>query len=176
MQAFDADITIQRMQRSSYWPRPKYLKNVKSTYAYEMVEQEAGLNELDPLRQLLQLEEIPLDKLCLALRCILDSGKHSAVANTFIMQPAEIKRMWSENAELSAEAGTWTHLQCECILNGGAIDGQCREMTLFQHFLTEASCMLAFRTEWCIWATDESLAGSIDFVATNMRGNFVFLR
>ncbi|CAK9064522.1 Uncharacterized protein SCF082_LOCUS33199 [Durusdinium trenchii] len=63
LSAFDADITIQRMQRSSYWPRPKYLKNVKSTYAYEMVEQEAGLNELDPLRQLLQLEEIPLDKL-----------------------------------------------------------------------------------------------------------------
>lgn len=90
-----------------------------------------------------------------------------------VLSPPEIKEIWDKNREVSAAAGVWTHAQCECVLNGGHIVGDCAEMTLFRAFLGTGRPLLAYRTEWCIWATEERIAGMIDFVAINMSGALV---
>ena len=92
---------------------------------------------------------------------------------TSVMNPADIKNLWSSNAAAAARAGTWMHLQCECVLNGGFIDGACPEMTLLQQFLGNTKPLLAFRTEWCVWAEEEKLAGCIDFVGIDEKGHLV---
>ena len=52
------------------------------------------------------------------------------------------------------------------LLNGGFVAGHWPELKLFGQFLREFSYPLrAFRTEWCIFAKEHSLAGCIDFVA-----------
>ena len=76
-------------------------------------------------------------------------------------------------AQESSAAGSWMHKQCECVLNGGAIEGYCFEMTLFANFLRSLPPLLAYRTEWCIWADDEKLAGAIDFAAETELGHLV---
>ena len=65
----------------------------------------------------------------------------------------EIKQMWSRNAREAAARGTWMHLQVEVLLNAGSVQDE---------FPVP---LIAFRTEWCIYASDEQLAGCIDFVA-----------
>ncbi|CAJ1351459.1 unnamed protein product, partial [Effrenium voratum] len=91
------------------------------------------------------------------------------------MTPEEIKDMWARNAKLAANQGTWTHLQCECVLNGGAVaDGAgSMEMQLFRTFLLGSPKLIAYRTEWAIFGGRERLAGTIDFVARNDRGELV---
>ena len=58
------------------------------------------------------------------------------------------------------------HLQIEVLLNGSSVQGDCCELRLFARFLREYPLpLIAFRTEWCIFAEEEKLAGCIDFVA-----------
>lgn len=92
-----------------------------------------------------------------------------------VFSPQEIKDIWDKNRADSAAAGVWTHAQCECVLNGGHIFGICAEMTLFKTFLGTGPPLLAYRTEWCIWAAEERIAGMIDFVAMNLSGALVSL-
>ena len=89
--------------------------------------------------------------------------------------PEEIKEKWERNRDEAAMAGTWTHLQCECVLNGGYIVGDCPEMRLFRQFLNWSSPLLAYRTEWCVFSCEEQVAGMIDFAAQDADGNLVFL-
>eukprot|EP00438_Fugacium_kawagutii_P002157 Skav219898 [mRNA] locus=scaffold841:204068:204922:+ [translate_table: standard] len=91
------------------------------------------------------------------------------------LTPEEIKAKWEQNREESALAGSWMHLQCECVLNGGCIEGACKEMNLFGRFLGSVPPLLAYRTEWCAWASQERVAGTIDFAARAADGSLVFL-
>ena len=53
--------------------------------------------------------------------------------------------------------------------------GVCPELVLLAIFLGRTKPLLAFRTEWCIWATKEKVAGCIDFAAIDEKGHLVFL-
>jgi hypothetical protein len=111
------------------------------------------------------------------LRSTLDgcSAESHALLASHIMSPTEIKEHWALKAQMASHAGTWAHLQCECVLNGGAIKGTCAEMDLLRTFVGRTRPLLAFRTEWCIWASDERLAGCIDFAAIDEKGHLVCL-
>ena len=87
---------------------------------------------------------------------------------------SQIKAKWKQNAEEAALLGTWTHLKIECLLNGGRLLEYGLEMDLFFRFLQNHSQkLMAYRTEWCIWGTEERLAGCIDFAAMNSQGHLV---
>ena len=94
--------------------------------------------------------------------------EYSSVQSDGVLLPmtaAEIKHMWLRNATDAAHRGTWMHLQIEVLMNGGFVAGHWPELKLFGQFLSEFSYpLLAFRTEWCIFAEEHSLAGCIDFV------------
>lgn len=48
-------------------------------------------------------------------------------------------------------------------------------MALFQIFLGRVPPLLAYRTEWSIWADEEQVAGMIVFVALDLDGHLVCL-
>ena len=48
------------------------------------------------------------------------------------LSAAEIKEVWAANAAAASAAGTYTHLQCEAVLNGGAVEGSCLEIKLLR--------------------------------------------
>lgn len=90
------------------------------------------------------------------------------------MTAEEIKHMWLQNSRDAAHRGTWMHLQIEVLMNGGFVAGHWPELKLFGQFLREFSRpLLAFRTEWCIFAKEHSLAGCIDFVAKTSNNSLV---
>ena len=90
-----------------------------------------------------------------------------------VMSDCAIKELWRSNGVQAAAAGTWMHAQCEVILNGGFVVGECPELALFRVFLGSTSPLLAYRSEWVIWAGPENVAGCIDFVAMDMLGQCV---
>lgn len=114
----------------------------------------------------------------LAIQKMMTSGhwpRREYMRGASVMSPSENKTHWSASAEVAARRGTWTHLQCECVLNGGSVDGVCPELALLAIFLGRTKPLLASRTEWCIWATKEKVAGCIDFAAIDEKGHLVFL-
>ena len=77
---------------------------------------------------------------------------------------AEIKELWRKNSVEASARGTW--MQIEVFLNGGCSENPGVEIDLFAKFLQQfPTRLLAFRTEWCIYAENEDLAGCVDFVA-----------
>ena len=55
------------------------------------------------------------------------------------------------------------------------MEGSCLELELLSHFFGSTRPLMAYRTEWCIWATAERLAGCIDFAAMDEHGQLVSL-
>ena len=90
------------------------------------------------------------------------------------MNAAEIKDMWKRNSTDASHRGTWMHLQIEVLLNVGYVAGQWPELTLFAIFLRDLPLpLMAFRTEWCLFSKEHSLAGCIDFVAETADNSLV---
>ena len=94
--------------------------------------------------------------------------------NLVEMTSDEIRQLWQNNSQEAANRGTWMHLQLEVLLNGGYASCDCIEVQLFQKFLAAFSRnLLAYRTEWCIFSKEDSVAGCIDFVAQASDGSLV---
>lgn len=91
------------------------------------------------------------------------------------MSSQEICDLWAQARRVGAARGTWMHAQIECLLNGGCVTSCSVEVAKFLRFVADggfgSACV--FRTEWRIYATDESVAGSIDFVAREPDGSLV---
>ena len=74
----------------------------------------------------------------LAIQKMMTSGhwpRREYMRGASVMSPSENKTHWSASAEVAARRGTWTHLQCKCVLNGGSVDGVCPELALLAIFL-----------------------------------------
>ncbi len=48
-------------------------------------------------------------------------------------------------------------------------------MRMFLRYIRSLRGLTAYRTEWCVFAEEECLAGSIDFVATNESNEFIII-
>ena len=57
------------------------------------------------------------------------------------------------------------HAQFEFLLNGGSLTSRTVEVILLAQFLRSQQGTTAYRTEWRVYADDEDIAGSIDYVA-----------
>ena len=65
--AFDADDAIQRMQRSTHWPRPEYLSRLHDVALRDAI---AGLRSPLAIRilELVERDPVPLEDVCQALQ------------------------------------------------------------------------------------------------------------
>ena len=62
------------------------------------------------------------------------------------------------------------HAQFECLLNGGSLQVETPEVALLAKFSESQRNALAFRTEWKVYADEEDVAGSVDYVAMQADG------
>ena len=87
----------------------------------------------------------------------------------------EIQRKWARARDDGAKEGTWMHAQFEHLLNGGSLPSLTKEVVLLSEFLRSQPGMTAYRTEWRIYAEDEDVAGSIDYVAKRSDGSKIIV-
>jgi hypothetical protein len=93
-----------------------------------------------------------------------------------IMTDAEIVEKWSNNGRVQSARGTLFHYHMEQFLNGCAIETP--HSPEFQQFLVMYAKViqpkyLAFRTELCVYSSKLKLAGQIDGVFKDSRGDLV---
>ncbi len=171
---FDADTVISRMEQQQTWPRQEYLtfKHLRKVEAFAR-----GSPFLWPLLSLLQGDPIDKASVCELLQQAPKDEVWNGARYLLTMTRAEIKAFWKRNGEVASRLGTWAHLQCECVLNGGQVPSPSLspEMLCLSRFLQTSERLMAHRTEWSIWAADEKLAGTIDFCATDPTGCLVLV-
>ena len=124
-----------------------------------------GCPETAELARMLCARPRPDVEICEAARQV------PCVPDLLSMSDATIKMLWERNSREASARGTWMHLEFEMLLNGHAVSAMSSEIKLFSKFLQQMKSGTAFRTEWAIFATEENLAGSIDFVALEPDGS-----
>ena len=160
---FSEDHVISSMQTSTNWPRPGYLK---STLSEHQKAELVGLKDAEQLLMEFQPKERDELRICKALAEMVTGLGLSA---------AEIREKWAKARDDGAREGTWMHAQFECLLNGGSLPCQTAETVLLARFLRSQRDTIAYRTEWQVYADDEDIAGSIDYVAERADGSKVIV-
>ena len=173
---FSEDHVISSMQTSTNWPRPGYLKSTLSEHQKAVL---AGLKDTEQLLMKFQRKERDEPRICkLAHQLRARAPKNKAIAEMVTglgLSEAEIQEKWAKARDDGAKEGTWMHAQFECLLNGGSLPCQTAEVVLLARFLRSQRDTIAYRTEWQVYADDEDIAGSIDYVAERPDGSKVIV-
>ncbi|CAE7264806.1 unnamed protein product [Symbiodinium sp. CCMP2592] len=90
---------------------------------------------------------------------------------------SEIRLMWDTKRREAANSGTWTHAMLEFLFNGyqvmpGNMTGELDAAVALIHQLGNVE---VYRTEWCIYASREDVAGSIDLVLKSSEDETFYL-
>ena len=174
-QEFDARGVIRKMRCGQHWPRPDYLRQ---PYPSQIIAQLESKTEPEAvyLHGLLVSPFATEAQICTAVKDMTAKFSHlHALVEGLSLSEEEIIEKWRLNGEQAARHGTWMHWTFEAYLNREAVPDDSVEFQLFLPFLNTLGGLTAFRTEWAIFAEEEGLAGSIDFVAQNPTGRlFIF--
>ncbi|CAE7208891.1 unnamed protein product, partial [Symbiodinium natans] len=170
---FKEQDVIRSMRQGSNWPRAAYVKPYASLELLQILQQIPGTEQLVSL-----LQQLPHDRAAVAnlvRSMIYSDAVYNELADIVSMTSSEICHLWAQARRVGAARGTWMHAQIECLLNGGCVTSCSLEVAKFLRFVAEGGFgnNSAFRTEWKIYASEESLAGSIDFVARAPDGALV---
>ena len=82
----------------------------------------------------------------------------------------EIKKLWDDNRDTAAEAGTKLHYDIECYYNKIPNENESIEYQFFKNFLEKYTDLIPYRTEWTVFHEELKIAGSIDMVFENKDG------
>ncbi|CAE7235509.1 unnamed protein product, partial [Symbiodinium sp. KB8] len=170
------DVSFMRLQRNRPHPRDARIVFYPETHTY-LIDGEPSMSSVTAV---IHQYANPFEPEAVIHRMMMGSKwprpeySRAEAGQLVPFTASEIKEKWRQSAEEAALLGTWTHLKIECVLNGGSLQEFGVEIDLFFRFLqTQCPRLLAYRTEWCIWGTEERLAGCIDFAAMNAAGHLV---
>lgn len=90
----------------------------------------------------------------------------------FGMSKQQIKEKWELNRNEAAQAGTKIHYDIECYYNNNPIHNDSIEYTYFKKFKEDYKNLIPYRTEWMIYDKQLKLAGSIDMIFVNCKGEY----
>ena len=172
-ESFDSSAVIPRMQASANWPRQGYLKQSLSDDLIDQLRQIPASEEL--LSSLFWLGEDEQQIAVAAQQLKYMRPEFAHVIDLLALDAAQIKIMWEENGQKSANQGTWMHYTFELFLNCDRVNLNTPEMNLFLVFLRDLAEHRAFRTEWEIFGEPEQLAGSVDLVLQASDGSLVIV-
>ena len=82
----------------------------------------------------------------------------------------DILKMWDDNRDQAARAGTKMHNDIEYYYNKEPVNNESEEFSYFQNFLKDFSDLKPYRTEWMIFHEELMLSGSIDMIYENPDG------
>ena len=121
------------------------------------------------LYQLLTADAVSEEAICIEIQRVRNMHpEHNDILNAFGMCEADFLVKWDANRDEAAHRGTWMHYQMECWLNRVPMQINSTELQLLIDYTYSLGGLTAYRTEWAIYADEENLAGSIDFIAVNL--------
>ena len=91
----------------------------------------------------------------------LRNSEVDGIVDELSLSEIEIREKWQEARLRGSREGTWMHAQLEYLLNGGSLPLKTPEVALLAKFLESQRNVVAFRTEWKVYADKEDVAGSI---------------
>lgn len=80
------------------------------------------------------------------------------------MTKEEIIKIWDDNRDEAAKAGTKMHYDIECYYNNCPNENNSIEYSYFLKFAEDYKHLKPYRTEWMIWHEDIKISGSVDMV------------
>ena len=86
------------------------------------------------------------------------------------MSRETIKKMWDDNRDAAACAGTNMHNHIECYYNGVDIVDDSVEFGFFKNFEQDFNHLIPYRTEWMVYYEELKISGSIDMIFENPDG------
>jgi ATP-dependent exoDNAse (exonuclease V) beta subunit len=89
------------------------------------------------------------------------------------MTKDQIIKQWQTKAKLSSELGTKLHRQIELTYNSIPCDEPGEDFMLFAQYYKAHKHLKAYRTEWSVFHEELELAGQIDMLYKDDKGNFI---
>lgn len=86
------------------------------------------------------------------------------------MTKEDINKMWDDNRDQAANAGTRMHYDIECYFNNQEVVNNSVEFTYFRKFAEDYKELKPYRTEWMVYYEELKLSGSIDMTFENPDG------
>ena len=86
------------------------------------------------------------------------------------MSREDINKMWDDNRDQAANAGTRMHYDIECHYNNQEVVNNSVEFTYFHKFAEDFKELKPYRTEWMINYEELKLSGSVDMIFENPDG------
>lgn len=86
------------------------------------------------------------------------------------MSQEDINKMWDDNRDQAANAGTRMHYDIECYYNNQEVVNNSVEFTYFRKFAEDFKELKPYRTEWMIYYEELKLSGSVDMIFENPDG------
>lgn len=86
------------------------------------------------------------------------------------MTREDINKMWDDNRDQAAKAGTKMHYDIECFYNNQEVTNDSIEFEYFRKFTEDFKDLNPYRTEWMVYYEDLKLSGSIDMIFENPDG------
>ena len=83
------------------------------------------------------------------------------------MTSEEIAKMWDDNRDQAANAGTKMHYDIECFYNNQEVKNNSIEFEYFRKFADDFKELNPYRTEWMVYYEELKLSGSIDMIYEN---------
>ena len=167
---FVATRVISRMCAGPNWPRPGYLREKVNASTVSKLYARAATR---PLASALVASERDEERICELAKCALLVPEARSDISEITMSAEQIRDKWDAHRCMAASKGTYMHQQFELWLNRYVVNEHTEEMGMFLRFVDTLEGLTAYRTEWAIYADEERLAGSIDFVAQDQAGNLV---
>lgn len=98
------------------------------------------------------------------------SSKNWKTSKYYGKSSEEIKKIWDNNRQNSAYAGTKLHYDIECTYNGLNVNNNSIEFKYFKNFYNDYKDLTPFRTEMLIYYEELKLSGSVDMIFINKDG------
>ena len=167
-----------KMKSGKKWPRSEYVSGDADFKVIAAILAGMDFRYQADLVELLRSDEPDLDKICsMFAESRDDIPDWDELLSNFMLHDNEILDYWNRKRDTAANSGTWMHAMLENLLNGyqvhaGVTQG---ELETAIGVLVSMNDVEVYRTEWCIYAPEEDVAGSIDLVLKSRTGNDFFI-
>ncbi|CAE7650574.1 unnamed protein product [Symbiodinium sp. CCMP2592] len=168
---FDAWQAVQNMKAGKNWPRREYAVSDIQVDVILLKLVDAPGSARERLTEVLQHQPMDIESLCAELaRFREELSNWDDIVQEIMLQDNEIVDFWKKKSFHACNAGTWMHSMLEHMMNGSDIlpGTMTKELSMAVDFLRELHDempgLVAYRSEWTIYAGRENLAGSIDLV------------
>ena len=162
------------MKNGSNWPRPEYVSSDCNFSSIAKMLMGMDFFYQADLVSALQCEDPSVIEICTLFAKSRDSIEgFEDIMQHLVLYDNEILHLWKQKGEEAANSGTWMHAMLEHLFNGFQVQpgSMATELSMAINLVGEIADVVAYRTEWCIYATEEDLAGSIDLVLKKSNGS-----